>query len=246
MVKKTKKPPVKNGKKKTVTQKQKQSVVVNINTVNPRVRQPVKQSKPKQYPQYITTYPVFMDSPPSLPIIYNRPEHVVAQKLDLPKVNLASPIKVQEPVVAQQLYLPKVNLAVDSTPFVFKTPVKTPVKKAPVKKTPVRKNRPSRIPVAVNNDEPLGKIVMIRRNKKTPIEPTVNMTDVYDVPDYIPDSTSKNYEKLTPTERNNLLNFKDEMNLKLASNLDNDLRQEAVKNAKAKDDAKSKKFSYIR
>jgi hypothetical protein len=227
MVKKTKKPPVKNGKKKTVIQKQKQSVVVNINTVKPRVRQPVKQSKPKQYPQYITTYPVFMESPPSLPIIYNRPEHI------------ASPVKVQEqvasPIKVQE------HVAVDLTPFVFKTPVKTPVKK-----TPVRKNRPSRIPVAVNNDEPLGKIVMIRRNKKTPIEPTVNMTDVYNVPDYIPPSTSKNYDILTPTERNNLQNFKDEMNLKLASNLDNDLRQEAVNNAKAKDDAKSKKFSYIR
>ena len=218
MVKKTKKSPVKNGKKKTVTQKQKQSIVVNINTGKTRIlRQPVKPSKPKQYPQYITTYPVFMESPPSLPIIYNRPEHI------------ATPIKVHE------------NVAVDSTPFVFKTPVKTPVKK-----TPLRINRPSRIPVAVNNNEPLGKIVMIRRNKKTPIEPTVNMTDVYYVPDDIPDSTSKNYEKLTPTERNNLQNFKDEMNLNLASNLDNDLRQEAVKNAKAKDDAKSKKFSYIR
>jgi hypothetical protein len=173
MVKKTKKPPVKNGKKKTVTQKQKQSIVVNINTVKPRVRQPVKQSKPKQYPQYITTYPVFMESPPSLPIIYNRPEHIVAKQLDLPKVNLASPIKVQE--------------SVDSTPFVFKTPVK----KAPVKKTPLRINRPSKIPVVVNNNESLGKIVMIRRNKKTPIEPTVNMTDVYDVPDYIPQAHLK-------------------------------------------------------
>jgi hypothetical protein len=232
MVKKTKKPPVKNGKKKTVTQKQKQSIVVNINTVKPRVRQPVKQSKPKQYPQYITTYPVFMESPPSLPIIYNRPEHIVAKQLDLPKVNLASPIKVQE------------NVAVDSTPFVFKTPAKTPVKN-----TPLRINRPSRLPVAVNNNEPLGKIVMIkvpRRNKKTPIEPTVNMTDVYNVPDYIPASTSKNYDILTPTEKINLQNFKDAINLEGAQLLDKQLKQDAEKEAKAKDDAKSKKFSYIR
>jgi hypothetical protein len=36
------------------------------------------------------------------------------------------------------------------------------------------------------------------------------------------------------------------MNLKLASNLDNDLRQEAVKNAKAKEKKQENKYSYIR
>lgn len=73
MVKKTKKT-TKKGNKKSLNQKQKQSIVVNINTVKPRVRQPVKRVQPKQYPQYITTYPVFMPSEPSLPIIYNRPD----------------------------------------------------------------------------------------------------------------------------------------------------------------------------
>jgi hypothetical protein len=44
-------------------------------------RQPLEPSKPKRIPQYITTYPVFMENQSSPPIIYNRPE----------------PVKIQEP-----------------------------------------------------------------------------------------------------------------------------------------------------
>ena len=74
MVKKTTKKPSKNGTKQK--QKQKQTVIVNINNGKSRVkRQPVKPPcKLTQYPQYVNTYPVFIQTEPSPPTIYNRPD----------------------------------------------------------------------------------------------------------------------------------------------------------------------------
>jgi beta-lactamase class A len=72
------------------------------------------------------------------------------------------------------------------------------------------------------------------------------MTDIYDVPDFIPESTYKNYGKLTPTERTNLENFKEAMSLSLASTLDKEQMQEAENKVKAKEKRLDKKFSYVR
>jgi phage-related protein len=109
MVKKTTKKPSKNGTKQK--QKQKQTVIVNINNGKTRVkRQPVKPpSKLTQYPQYINTYPVFIQSEPSPPIIYNRP--------DISSSALKTPVEEQT------------NISV-----ALKTPKKTPVKKRLLKK----------------------------------------------------------------------------------------------------------------
>jgi hypothetical protein len=166
MVKKTKKPPVKNGKKKTVTQKQKQSIVVNINTGKTRIlRQPVKPSKPKQYPQYITTYPVFMETPPSLPIVYN------PVKVHEPAPVKTNTIEIQanEPVMTN-------TIGINTTP----------------KTVNIRVKRQSRIPVRVEQNLNMGDIYgkpdfiapstdkTVLRNKKTPLyEPTDLLPDFY-------------------------------------------------------------------
>ena len=69
MVKKTTKKPPKNGTKQI--QKQKQTVIVNLNNGKSRVkRQPVKPpSKLTQYPQYVNTYPVLIQTEPS-PLLF--------------------------------------------------------------------------------------------------------------------------------------------------------------------------------
>jgi hypothetical protein len=216
MVKKTKKP-VKNGKRKVVIQKQKQSIVVNINTRKTRIsRQPLEPSKPKRIPQYITTYPVFMESQSSPPIIYNRPE----------------PLKVHEPEPVKKTTIEPVII----DPFTFKTPVK----KTPVKKTPLKHQ--SKIPVAFPF---IPKTVRIRIPKKTPIEPTVNMTDIYDVPDFIPESTYKSQEKTSPREPLNLEKFMTDIN-ELSVVVDDEKMKQNKKNYKAKEKRIDKKFSYVR
>ena len=208
MVKKTKKPVVKNGKKKTINQKQKQSIVVNINTVKTRIsRQPVKRVQPKQYPQYITTYPVFMESQASPPIIYNRHEPVKVHEPEPVKKTTVG-IQAVEPVIID--------------PFTFKTPVK---------KTPVR--HPSKIPVAF-----IPKNVRIRVPKKTPIEPSVNMT-------VIPESTYKSQEKTSPREPLNLEKFMTDMT-ELSVAVDDEKMNQNKKNYKAKEKRIDKKFSYVR
>jgi hypothetical protein len=140
-----------------------------------------------------------MESQSSPPIIYNRPEPLKVHEPEPVKKTTVG-IQAVEPVIID--------------PFTFKTPVK----KTPVKKTPLKHQ--SKIPVAFPF---IPKTVRIRVPKKTPIEPTVNreretrsiksssaipnMTDIYDVPDFIPESTYKSQEKTSPREPLNLEKF---------------------------------------
>lgn len=235
MVKKTTKKPTKNGTKQK--QKQKQTVIVNINNGKTRVkRQPVKPpSKLTQYPQYINTYPVFVQTEPSPPIIYNRP--------DISSSALKTPVEEQT------------NISV-----ALKTPKKTPVKKTPVEeksnmtdalKTPVE--QPTTISVALKTPK-------MTPVKKTPVNGTEkqqsSITDAFkktipktvevkkiikkpkmEVSDYTPDT------KLTPLELSKLTDFKDGMLEELALSLDKQQREEALKNAQKR---KEKTFSYVR
>ena len=96
MVKKTTKKPSKNGIKQKQKQKQKQTVIVNINNgKTPSKRQPTKPREIKR-PQYINTYPVFVQNEPSPPIIYQSP----------PVINqtpIKSPVKIANEVGTQSL-----------------------------------------------------------------------------------------------------------------------------------------------
>jgi hypothetical protein len=151
MVKKTKKPVLKNGKKKTMNQKQKQSIVVNINTVKPRIRQPVKPSQPKQIPQYITTYPVFMESPPSPPIIYNRPD-----------------VRVHEPQPVKTTN----TIGTNTIPETFKRQSRIPVRVEQNFSMNDIYGKPDFIPPSTDKT--------VLRNKKTPLyEPTDLLPDFY-------------------------------------------------------------------
>ena len=132
MVKKTTKKPSKNGTKQKQKQKQKQTVIVNINNDKTRVkRQPVKPpSKLIQYPQYINTYPVFVQTEPSPPIIYNRPD-TSSSALKTPveeQTNITVALKIPKKTPVKKTPVEeKSNITVAS-----KTPKKTPVKKTPV------------------------------------------------------------------------------------------------------------------
>ena len=95
MVKRRTKRPTKKGIKPQQRQKQNQSVIVNVNTNKTRIRrQPLK---PKKHPQFITTYPVFMESLPSPPIIYNR-EPAKQETVNVP-IGVLSKKKLIEPTI---------------------------------------------------------------------------------------------------------------------------------------------------
>ena len=234
MVKKTTKKPSKNGTKQKQKQKQKQTVIVNINNGKKTEvkRQPVKPpSKLTQYPQYINTYPVFLQTEPSPPIIYNRP--------DISSSALKTPVEEQT------------NITV-----ALKTPKKTPVKKTPVEeksnmtdavKTPVE--QPTNISVALKT--PVKKTPVNGTDKQQPsitdafnktIPKTVEVKKIIKKPkmqgsDYTPAS------KLSPLELSKLTDFKDGMLEELALSLDKQQREEALKNAQKR---KEKTFSYVR
>ena len=90
MVKKTTKKPTKNGTK----QKQKQTVIVNINNGKSHIKKPHVKPSVKNQPQFINTYPMFVQNEPSPPIIYHSPP-VPYQSTPLIPVKITNEIGTQ-------------------------------------------------------------------------------------------------------------------------------------------------------
>jgi hypothetical protein len=218
MVKKTTKKPSKNGTKQK--QKQKQTVIVNINNGKTQAkRQPVKPpSKPTQYPQYINTYPVFLQTEPSPPIIYNRP--------DISSSALKTPVEEQTNI-SVALKTPK-KTPVKKTPVEEKSNMTDTPKKTPVKKTPVNGPDKQQLNITDAFNKTIPKTVEVKKIIKKP---------KIEASEYTPPS------KLSPLELSKLTDFKDGMLEELALSLDKQQREEALKNAQKR---KEKTFSYVR
>jgi hypothetical protein len=178
---------------------------------------------------------VFLQTEPSPPIIYNRP--------DISSSALKTPVEEQT------------NISV-----ALKTPKKTPVKKTPVEE---KSNMTDALKTPVEEQTNIS--VALKTPKKTPVKKTpvngpdkqqLNITDAFNktIPKTVevkkiikkPKIEASEYtppSKLSPLELSKLTDFKDGMLEELALSLDKQQREEALKNAQKR---KEKTFSYVR
>ena len=201
MVKKTTKKPTKNGTK----QKQKQTVIVNINNgKTPLKRQPTKPSVIKR-PQYINTYPVFMSHEPSPPIYHNKTElsPIPVRTLQTEPLPLRTNIGLQT-----ELQPVKTTIGLQTEPQPVRTDIglqtepipawvqpefllETKKRKRLYNKTVLKDDLPS-VPDSFTTPGSVPKVIIIKRKKKKTV-----------VPDFIPNPEKTAYE--TPDDKETLI-----------------------------------------